>query len=845
MKKIISAVLVIIFLMSVFASMASHGQAWGWNNNTENSENQDKQDKNLSPYFIVLPDPNSPEGENPETESLPLKETSADVNITGNIADVTVKQVYENTGKKPIEAIYVFPASTRSAVYALTMKIADREIKAQIQEKQKAREQYEQAKQEGKSASLLEQKRPNVFQMNVANIMPKDIIQVELKYTELLEPENGVYEFVYPTVVGPRYSNTPEDSPEAKEESWIQNPFISNSDPSIDSDKKATYSFDIKTNISTGIPIKELKSENFKTDIKFNSNSNASVTLDSSEKNKANKDYILKYRLSDNKIESGVLLYEDNNLKEKFFVLMLQPPLLENYSKHKQNKNTPNREYIFIVDVSGSMYGFPLDTSKKLIKNIIKNLTPKEKFNIVFFSGGSEKFSESSVFATSENIKKAMNMLDSQTGGGGTELLQALEIGLSVPKDKKFSRSFVLITDGYISAEKSSFELINKNLENSNFFTFGIGSSVNRYLIEGLARVGNGKDFIVLNSSEANNKSKEFYEYIQAPFLTDIKIKYPESLGVSFDQQVPDKIGDLFANKPIIITGKYTGNINNQEKFVITGKIGEKNFEQDLSISEAEIKNSKQEKNSAVKYIWARKKIASLVDYINLFSEQETKSQVTSLGLKYNLMTPYTSFVAIDNQVRNKDGKVTTVKQPLPLPEGVSDYAVGGGYGGGYAPMASPPVKYSYGGGGASWGNFAMNGAMPEYYKAEERVDYEESEPVRGMDGYENIQNIKILSLSSKEISEAELEKYLESHAGDIISCINKNILNKNTEIILEGEVSAETGKVISLKIISGVNQDKSLFACLFKTISSWEKLLTSNNKLSKNITFKFKLINL
>ena len=187
-NKLTSIVLLLTFIMSSCFSF---------------SQNKGNTDKTLSPYFHVV-------SENPENEQLPLKSTSGNVNIAGVIADVVITQEYKNEGKNPIEAIYIFPASTRAAIYGLKMIIGERIIIAKIEEKEKARQDYEQAKNDGKSASLLEQKRPNVFQMNVANIMPEDIIKVEISYTELLIHEEGIYEFIYPTVVGPRYSNQPE-----------------------------------------------------------------------------------------------------------------------------------------------------------------------------------------------------------------------------------------------------------------------------------------------------------------------------------------------------------------------------------------------------------------------------------------------------------------------------------------------------------------------------------------------------------------------------------------------------------------------------------------------------------
>ena len=240
-------------------------------------------DKTLSPYFFV-------KSNNPNLDQLPLKATFAEVNIAGVIANVSVVQEYANEGKNPIEAIYVFPASTRAAVYSMKMTIGERTIVAKISEREKARKDYEEAKQQGKSASLLEQDRPNVFQMNVANIMPGDHIRVELRYTELLIPEDGVYEFVYPTVVGPRYSNQPAVTAPPREQ-WVSNPYTHEGE-------KPMYDFNITCSLSTGLAVSDVKCSTHKTDIKFDSPSDASVTLMPEEKNGGNRDFILRYRLA-------------------------------------------------------------------------------------------------------------------------------------------------------------------------------------------------------------------------------------------------------------------------------------------------------------------------------------------------------------------------------------------------------------------------------------------------------------------------------------------------------------------------------------------------------------------
>jgi len=611
--------------------------------------NEENQDQTLSPYFFVQSD-------DPSTDRLPLKETRANVNIAGVIADVTITQTYKNEGQNVLEAIYVFPASTRAAVYSMTMTIGEREIVAIIQEKQKARESYEQAREEGKSASLLEQMRPNVFQMNVANILPGDVIKVEMKYTELLIPESGLYEFIYPTVVGPRYSNTLAENA-APEEGWIANPYTREGEDPF-------YTFDISIGITAGLPIQDVRSPSHDMTINFETRSTAILTLSPEEKSGGNKDCIVQYRLTGNKIESGLLLYE--GVEENFFLAMIQPP------KIVKKELIPPREYVFIVDVSGSMYGFPLNISKTLMRDLLANLRPTDRFNILLFAGGSELFAEQSLPATRENVSRAIQFIDNQRGGGGTELLPALKRALSLTGTEDYSRSFVIATDGYVSVEKEAFDLIRENLGRANFFTFGIGSSVNRYLLEGMAHVGTGEAFIITKENEAAGKAEKFRTYIQTPVLTNIKLRF-EDFEV-FDVE-PLTVPDVLAEKPVIVYGKWKG--KPKGKINLTGDSGEGEYKVSLDVgSTAPVKS-----NIGLKYLWARETIRLLDDYTSLGrSTEEHVRKITDLGLKYNLLTNYTSFIAIDSEIRNEGGNVTTVKQPLPLPEGVSNYAVGGAY---------------------------------------------------------------------------------------------------------------------------------------------------------------------
>lgn len=612
---------------------------------------EEGQDKTGSPYFYIL----SEEG---EANLLPLKSTSADVNIAGVIADVTVSQVYKNEGRNPIEAIYVFPASTRAAVYSMVMTIGKRVIVARIEGSTKARQDYEKARDNGQSASLLEQERPNVFTMNVANIMPGDEINIQLKYTEILQPVDRIYEFVYPTVVGPRYSGN-QDELAYGGESWNSNPYTSEGIAPL-------YEFDIKVSISTGIPLKEITCPSHQAEIKFRGQGKADVTLSPSETFGGNRDFILKYRLSGQKIESGVLFYQGE--KENFFLAMVQPP------DRVAPEMIPPREYIFIVDVSGSMYGYPLDVSKNLLKDLISSLRPADCFNVILFAGGSNILAPRSLMASKENISTAIRFIDRENGGGGTELLPALNKALSLPKPENFSRTFVIATDGYVTIEKEAFDLVRKNLGKANFFTFGIGTSVNRFLIEGLAHAGQGEPFIITKPEEAPAIAAKFRKYITQPVMTDITVEFN---GFEVYDLAQESYPDLFSEKPVIIFGKYKG--HPQGSIVITGNDGTSDIENKIDIASTQPGDF----NQGLRYLWAREKIRYLDDYANSgFGDQESDARLLALGLEYNLLTRLTSFIAVDSETRNNTGEFTSIMQPLPLPQGVSNYAVGNYVGG-------------------------------------------------------------------------------------------------------------------------------------------------------------------
>jgi Ca-activated chloride channel family protein len=310
--------------------------------------------KTESPYLQI----------NQKDALIPLQQSKTTVNITGTIAHVRLTQVYQNEGTTSIEAKYMFPMALEAAVNDMKMTIGDRVTQAKIFEKKQAEKIYQDAVAIGKRAAKLNQTKPNVFQMKVGNIMPGDQITIDVYYTEMLTPKNGEYQFVAPGVVGPRFTGE-----NTSNETAFRQPYT----------KKGiadTFDFDLQVTLNAGMIIQHINSQSHKINVTHPQQHTAAIFLSKNNENPANRDFILNYSLRGNAISSGLLLYEHND--EKFFAYMMEPP-----AKVTSNQITA-REYLFIVDVSGSMNGYPLDVSKDLMRNLLCGLNLQDTFNVLW-----------------------------------------------------------------------------------------------------------------------------------------------------------------------------------------------------------------------------------------------------------------------------------------------------------------------------------------------------------------------------------------------------------------------------------------------------------------------------
>ena len=604
-------------------------------------------DERASPYFQVVGNRDAA-----ANESLPLKSSAASVVIDGTIARVHLMQRYANSGSVPIEAVYVFPASTRAAVHGMTLTTGGRVIAAKITESIKAKSDYATAKAEKKTAALLEEQRPNVFQMSVANLLPGDDIDVEIDWTETIPAVDSTYEFVFPTVVGPRYTG---GSAAAKGETWTANPHLLPGTPN-----PATFKLDVS--LTTTLPLAEVTCPSHPVAVSFKAKDRALVKIDAkSGEAAANRDFILRWTLGNHQVDAGLLLHRGQATNH--FLLQIAPPPRVSLDQ------IPPRDYVIVLDVSGSMAGFPLATAKTLLRNLVQGLRSDDTFNVVTFASGMEALADSPLAANPTNIALANQFIDGQHSGGGTELEAALKRSLALPGGENRSRSILLITDGFIQADAATAELVRDNIGTANLFTFGIGSSVNRELLESVARAGGGEPVIVTSGKEAAPAAAKFRELVSNPVLAKVKIT---AEGVTLGGIEPDPHPDVFAARPLIVTGTWSGEVKG--KIIVRG-IGGNGvpFEKSIDLAEAAGKGLD---HPALPVLWARERVRRLTDGKR---SDESIREITSLGISHSLLTPYTSFLAVDETPRDFKGLAQTVKQPLPLPQGVGESAIGGG----------------------------------------------------------------------------------------------------------------------------------------------------------------------
>ncbi len=573
----------------------------------------------------------------------PLKHTDVKAEISGFIARVTVTQEFINPFNKKIEAVYAFPLSERAAVDDMTMIVGDRIVRGKIMKREEAAAVYNQAKTEGKVASLLEQQRPNIFTQSVANIVPNAQIKIVISYVEYLKYDSGSYEFVFPMTIGKRYIPM----------SLEMNEDIDKIMPSHSERPGHGISLEIK--INAGVPLVSVGSINHKIASNAIDESESLIRLEN-QTEIPNKDFVLRYKVAGERIQNALLVHKD--LRGGFFTMILQPP------DRVMPEDVNPKEIVFVLDTSGSMSGFPIDKAKECIMLALNNLYPNDTFNLITFAGETSILFDEPVPATIVNLAKAKKFLESRKSSGGTEMMKAIKAALEPSDAQNHVRIVCFMTDGYVYNDNEIIAEVQKH-PNARVFSFGIGSSVNRFLLDKIAEEGRGEAEYVSPNDDGSAVAKKFHERIRNPLLTDISIDWN---GLPVADVYPKRIPDLFSAKPLVLTGRFTESAKGAIR--LKGIMAGNYYEREIPVEFPE----QESPHDSLATLWARQRVDDIIknNYVraqNGKMKDDLQDEITQLGIEFRLLTQFTSFVAVDESLDTGNDETKKVKVDSATPD--------------------------------------------------------------------------------------------------------------------------------------------------------------------------------
>jgi Ca-activated chloride channel family protein len=587
------------------------------------------------------------------TVPLPLKHTDVKGRISIYMASVRVRQEYHNPYSQKIEAVYVFPLPEESAVREFVMTIGDRHIRGIIREREEARKIYREARRQGYVASLLTEERPNIFTQSVANIEPGREIDIDITYFHTLRYRDGEYEFVFPMVVGPRFNppgftggigavpagTRPGRSSRKRSAQYLRPAEISSHDISLELE------------LDAGLPLEDIRCLTHRVDIERRGESRARVSLGEGDRI-PNRDFVLRYRPAGRGIRPALATLRDDT--GAYFTLVLHPP------ERLSEVPAMPREMVFVLDCSESMSGHPLDRARSFVKRCLERMRPCDTFQVIRFSESASPMGKIPVPATPGNVKRALEYVESLRGGGETLMVEGVKAALDFPHESERYRFVVFLTDGYIGNEREILREVRSRLGASRIFSFGVGTPVNRYLLEEMARVGRGAVAYAGLQDQDPERVDRFFERIEHPALTDLEV---DRGGLGATDVFPHPIPDLFVGRPVVLTGRLISP-GAKGTIQVRGRIGGRLREIPISL---DLENPATV-HEALGSIWARAKMASLQrELVHSLHGEEIEEQIKQLALRHGLLSGYTAFVAVDSLTRTEGGNGTAV----PVPAGV------------------------------------------------------------------------------------------------------------------------------------------------------------------------------
>ncbi len=717
--------------------------------------------------------------------ALVLEHTSVVAEVHAGLARVTMIQWFHNPYDETLEATYLFPLPSTAAVDRMDLTCGDRLIEGRVMERGEAREAYEQAKKDGRMAALLEQERDNLFTQSIASLCPGEEVQITLQYVEQLALEDGSYELVFPMTPGPRFS-----PPWVEDRARLDTPYTT----------QPFNGVDITVYIDEGLPVRSLWSDSHDIAVMDEGAWGAEVTT-ADEVIVPDRDFVLEWSLEGERPGVSVLTHRPWADEPGTIAVSFEPPELGEHFVARP------RELLFVIDSSGSMSGWPYESARAAVLLALEEMGPEDSFNLVRFSGAATSLFERPQPSTPSTRARARAWL-SRFEGGGTNMDQGILHSLRMPGNPDAMRLVLMLTDGYVGGEQRMFELVRDNIGNARMFSLGVGSSVNRYLLEGLAGQGRGDVIYHYGSKPLDEAVGEFYDRIAHPALSDLRIDWG---GLEVSEQYPSRIPDLWAGQPLRVVARYEPGEAADDGIVDTvitvrGVLGTEPVAWELPL-EVPVVDSDHE---ALPTLWARRKIRDIEWHPRGRSAAEARDDIIDVALEHGLVSKYTSLVAIDDEPSPCGPTSLHISVPNAAPAGVE--MVGG------ATMALGKGGLGSRGSGLGGGGTAMGLAgLGTKGRGSGHSGYGIGGGTFGANAADAAGAISGSPIILGSIDRTLIDSVIKRHINAIRYCYQKE-LQKNPSLagkVVVKFVIAKDGSVATASIKSSTMNDPAVEACL------------------------------
>ncbi len=561
--------------------------------------------------FIVIPEQNISLTQDPFP--LEVKYHNVHVEITDRTATTYIEQEFYNSGYDTLEGLYIFPIPAGAVINEFSMFINGVEVYAELLDATQARNIYEEIVATMRDPALLEYNGRNIFKVRIFPIEPHSIKRIKISYNEILEKNMNTIEYIYPL-------NTEKFS-----QSLLDN-------------------VSVTVNINSGSSIKNIYCTSHNVEVIRNGN-NALVSYE--EVNvKPDTDFVLYFTQDESDFGVSVLTHKFSG-EDGFFFMDINPGIEE--------VSITEKDITFVLDSSGSMIGSKLEQAKESLLFCLYNLNNGDRFEVIRFSTEAESLFNGLMPANGQNLNAADNFINNFRAIGGTNIEEALGLALNAYEYSDRPHMVIFITDGKPTIGETNedsliAEIESHNIGNMRIFTFGIGNEINTHLLDRITDVTKAYRTYIGPDEDLEVKISQFYTKVQSPVLTDIKISVDGS--IQFLNTFPDldNLPDLFYGSSLTILGRYRkNNGNNSAQIIIEGKINSetKIYTYDITFPD------ENKDNESIPKIWAARRVGHLLDLIRLYGEsRELIDEVVYLARNYGIVTPYTSYLIIEDEQR-------------------------------------------------------------------------------------------------------------------------------------------------------------------------------------------------